>query len=60
MGGYGALRLAFRHPQMFAAVSAHSAAFIENLPKAQDRWEWPQWRVLPSECHWTMFTWKSN
>ena len=26
MGGYGALHLAFRHPQLFNSVSAHSAA----------------------------------
>jgi S-formylglutathione hydrolase FrmB len=32
MGGYGALHLAFRHPQLFAAASAHSAALIEKLP----------------------------
>jgi len=32
MGGYGALHLAFRHPQLFVAVSAHSAALIEKLP----------------------------
>jgi len=32
MGGYGALHLAFRHPQLFGAVSAHSAALIEKLP----------------------------
>jgi putative tributyrin esterase len=32
MGGYGALHLAFRHPQLFIAVSAHSAALIEKLP----------------------------
>ena len=32
MGGYGALRLAFAHPELFSAVSAHSAALIENLP----------------------------
>ena len=32
MGGYGALHLAFRHPQLFVAVSAHSAALIERLP----------------------------
>jgi len=32
MGGYGALHLAFRHPQLFASVSAHSAALIEKLP----------------------------
>ena len=33
MGGYGALRLAFKHPQMFASVSVHSAALIEQLPR---------------------------
>lgn len=32
MGGYGALHLAFRHPQLFSAVSAHSPALIEKLP----------------------------
>jgi len=32
MGGYGALHLAFRHPDLFSAVSAHSAALIERLP----------------------------
>jgi len=32
MGGYGALHLAFRHPQLFASVSAHSAALIDKLP----------------------------
>jgi len=32
MGGYGALHLAIRHPQLFSAVSAHSAALIEKLP----------------------------
>jgi S-formylglutathione hydrolase FrmB len=32
MGGYGALHIAFRHPQLFGAVGAHSAALIENLP----------------------------
>ena len=32
MGGYGALHLAFKHPELFAAVSAHSAAMIEKLP----------------------------
>ena len=32
MGGYGALYLAFRHPQLFVSVSAHSAALIEKLP----------------------------
>ena len=32
MGGYGALHLAYRHPQLFTSVSAHSAALIEKLP----------------------------
>ena len=32
MGGYGALHLAFRHPQLFAVVSAHSAALIQKFP----------------------------
>jgi len=32
MGGYGALHLAFRHPELFSAASAHSAALIEKFP----------------------------
>ncbi|MGB7435460.1 MAG: alpha/beta hydrolase family protein [Candidatus Acidiferrum sp.] len=32
MGGYGALHIAFRHPQLFSSVSAHSAALVEKLP----------------------------
>lgn len=32
MGGYGALHIAFRHPQLFRAVAVHSAALLENLP----------------------------
>jgi S-formylglutathione hydrolase FrmB len=32
MGGYGALHIAFRHPQLFVAAGAHSAALIEHLP----------------------------
>ena len=32
MGGYGALHLAFRHPELFSSVGAHSAALIERLP----------------------------
>ena len=31
MGGYGALRFAFKYPQKFAAVSAHSAALMEQM-----------------------------
>jgi S-formylglutathione hydrolase FrmB len=48
MGGYGALHIAFRHPQLFAAVGAHSAALIEKLPKvtAQNARQMSQLRVL--------------
>jgi putative tributyrin esterase len=35
MGGYGALHLAFRHPTLFNAVSAGSAAIIEKLPNVK-------------------------
>jgi S-formylglutathione hydrolase FrmB len=33
MGGYGALRLAFKYPDEFAAVSAQMPALIADLPK---------------------------
>ena len=36
MGGYGALRLAFAHPEMFSAVSAQSAALITQTPQELD------------------------
>jgi S-formylglutathione hydrolase FrmB len=32
MGGYGALRFAFRYPGLFGSVSAHSAALVEKSP----------------------------
>jgi S-formylglutathione hydrolase FrmB len=32
MGGYGALHLGLRHPELFASVGAHSAALFEKLP----------------------------
>jgi S-formylglutathione hydrolase FrmB len=32
MGGYGALLIAFKHPEMFSAVAAHSAALFDELP----------------------------
>ena len=32
MGGYGALRIAFGHPELFGAVSAHSAALMREPP----------------------------
>src|SRR5580658_10355149 len=34
MGGYGALRFAFAHPELFSAVSAQSAALIMASPQA--------------------------
>jgi len=48
MGGYGALHIAFRHPQLFAAVGAHSAALIEKLPNIseQNSRQMSQLRVL--------------
>jgi S-formylglutathione hydrolase FrmB len=36
MGGYGALRLAFAHPELFGSVSAQSAALITESPKELD------------------------
>jgi S-formylglutathione hydrolase FrmB len=36
MGGYGALRMAFAHPELFSAVSAQSAALITESPQALD------------------------
>ena len=33
MGGYGALRLAFAHPELFSSVSAQSAALITGSPQ---------------------------
>jgi len=36
MGGYGALRFAFAHPELFSAVSAQSAALITESPKELD------------------------
>jgi S-formylglutathione hydrolase FrmB len=33
MGGYGALRFAFAHPDMFSAVSAQSAALMTESPQ---------------------------
>lgn len=36
MGGYGALRFAFAHPELFSAVSAQSAALIAESPQTLD------------------------
>jgi S-formylglutathione hydrolase FrmB len=46
MGGYGALHLAFRHPQLFSSVSAHSAALIEKLPAFISVPQSPRARIL--------------
>jgi S-formylglutathione hydrolase FrmB len=48
MGGYGALHIAFQHPQLFAAVGAHSAALMEKLPNitAENSRQMSQLRVL--------------
>lgn len=32
MGGYGALRFAFKYPRMFVSVAAHMPALLEQLP----------------------------
>ena len=34
MGGYAALRIAFAHPELFAAVATHSAMLLEHIPSA--------------------------
>jgi enterochelin esterase family protein len=34
MGGFGALALAFKHPEMFSSVTAHCAAVFAELPNA--------------------------
>jgi S-formylglutathione hydrolase FrmB len=49
MGGYGALRLAFAHPEMFGAVSAQSAALFTETPQELDagiRAGSPQGKIL--------------
>ncbi|HSB11618.1 MAG TPA: alpha/beta hydrolase-fold protein [Blastocatellia bacterium] len=35
MGGWGALYLAFKHPEMFSTVTAHCAALVPELPHPQ-------------------------
>jgi S-formylglutathione hydrolase FrmB len=35
MGGYGALKLAMKHPDLFGSVSAHSAVLLANLNDAR-------------------------
>jgi len=49
MGGYGALRFAFAHPELFSSVSAQSAALITESPKeinAATRSETPLSKLL--------------
>ena len=36
MGGYGAVRFAFAHPELFSSVSAQSAALITESPQTLD------------------------
>jgi S-formylglutathione hydrolase FrmB len=35
MGGYGALKIAMRHPDMFGSASAHSAVLLQDLSEAK-------------------------
>ena len=35
MGGYGALKIAMKHPDLFGSVSAHSAVLIQDLAAVQ-------------------------
>jgi len=44
MGGYGALHLAMRHPDVFASASAHSAALLPKFPDP-----------LPTEGRWGFY-----
>jgi len=49
MGGYGALRFAFAHPELFGSVSAQSAALITESPEqlnADARGDGPPGRLL--------------
>ena len=36
MGGYGALRIGFAHPELFGSISAHSAALMRDPPAGVD------------------------
>jgi S-formylglutathione hydrolase FrmB len=46
MGGYGALHLAFRHPELFGSLGAHSAALLEKLPTVSDSRQLARSRIL--------------
>lgn len=45
MGGFGALTLAFKHPEMFSSVSAHCAALFAELPTASGTDQRSQFRA---------------
>jgi S-formylglutathione hydrolase FrmB len=65
MGGYGALRFAFSHPEMFSAVSAQSAALITESPQqldSADRSGAPLGRILAAVFGnpIDVFHWKNN
>jgi S-formylglutathione hydrolase FrmB len=49
MGGYGALHLAFRHPELFASVTANSAALLVKFPDV--RFANPQESLLLRVLH---------
>ena len=44
MGGYGALHLGMRHPDVFGSASAHSAALLDEIPNP-----------LPTEGRWGFY-----
>lgn len=47
MGGYAALRIAFKHPELFGAVAAHSAMLLPRMPTPEDgagRWHMDAFR----------------
>jgi len=48
MGGYGAMHLAFRRPELFGSLGAHSAALLERLPTVTvgDSRQPPRSRIL--------------
>ncbi len=45
MGGFGALTLAFKHPQMFSSVTAHCAALFGELPSTSGADQRSQFRA---------------
>jgi enterochelin esterase-like enzyme len=51
MGGYGALKIAFRHPELFVSIATHSAALlpedIANMPpRAKQMMQHPRFKQL--------------